>query len=120
LVLVVPLGYHQTIPEPSPKTSLITGTRSLDLLGISGLLLVSQSHHTRPMSTANWDNDEIQFSRLIVEIESCGAFDYVRHDCTRVIDAVADSMDLNVSQVYELIERATIKINSLRQDRVTI
>ena len=44
LVLVVPLGYHGTTPKPVPKTSLLTGTRSLDLVSISGLLLVSQSH----------------------------------------------------------------------------
>jgi hypothetical protein len=56
LVLVVPLGYHQTTPKPAPKTSLITGTRSLDLLG-SGVSSFIQrhttdaDHHPRPMNT---------------------------------------------------------------------
>lgn len=56
LVLVVPLRYHQTTPEPPPKTSSITGTRSLDLVG-SGVASFIQrhttdaDHHPRPMNT---------------------------------------------------------------------
>jgi hypothetical protein len=56
LVLVVLLRYHQTTPKPPPKTSSITGTRSLDLVG-SGVASFIQrhatdaDHHTRPMNT---------------------------------------------------------------------
>ena len=57
LVLVVPLRYHQTTPKPSLKTSSITGTRSLDLVG-SGVASFIQRrttdadhHHPRPMNT---------------------------------------------------------------------
>ena len=56
-VLVVPLRYHQTTPKPSPKTSSITGTRLLDLVG-SGVASFIQRrttdadhHHPRPMNT---------------------------------------------------------------------
>lgn len=56
LVLVVPLGYHQTIPEPPPKTSLITGTRSMDLVGsgVSSFIqrrTTAADHHSKPMTT---------------------------------------------------------------------
>jgi hypothetical protein len=56
LVLVVPLRYHQTTPKLPPKTSSITGTRSLDLVG-SGVASFIQrrttdaDHHPRPMNT---------------------------------------------------------------------
>ena len=57
LVLVVPLRYHQTTPKPAAKTSSITGTRSLDLVG-SGVASFIQRrttdadhHHPRPMNT---------------------------------------------------------------------
>ena len=56
LVLVVLLRYHQTTPKLPPKTSLITGTRSLDLVG-SGVSSFIQrrttdaDHHPRPMNT---------------------------------------------------------------------
>ena len=56
-VLVVPLRYHQTTPKPSPKTSSITGTRSLDLVGsgvasfIQRHTTAADHHHPRPMNT---------------------------------------------------------------------
>ena len=55
-VLVVPLRYHQTTPKLPPKTSSITGTRLLDLVG-SGVASFTQrhttdaDHHPRPMNT---------------------------------------------------------------------
>jgi len=57
LVLVVPLRYQKTTPKPSHKTSSITGTRSLDLVG-SGVASFIQrrttdaDHHLRQMTTA--------------------------------------------------------------------
>lgn len=55
-MLVVLLGYHQTTPKLPPKTSSITGTRLLDLVG-SGVASFIQrrttdaDHHLRPMTT---------------------------------------------------------------------
>lgn len=55
-MLVVLLGYHQTTPKLPPKTSSITGTRLLDLVG-SGVASFIQrrttdaDHHPRPMNT---------------------------------------------------------------------
>ena len=56
-VLVVLIRYHQTTPKLPPKTSSITGTRSLDLVG-SGVASFIQRrttdadhHHPRPMNT---------------------------------------------------------------------
>lgn len=48
----------------------------------------------------NWDNDEIQFPRLIAELKGAGAF------TPEVLSAVAASMDLELLDVHELIERA--------------
>jgi hypothetical protein len=56
LVLIVPLRYHQTTSKLPPKTSSITGTRLLDLVG-SGVASFTQrhttdaAHHPRPMTT---------------------------------------------------------------------
>ena len=55
-MLVVLLRYQKTTPEPPPKTSSITGTRLLDLVG-SGVASFIQrhttdaDHHPRPMNT---------------------------------------------------------------------
>jgi nucleoside-diphosphate-sugar epimerase len=56
LVLVVPLRYHQTTPKLPPKTSSITGTRSLDLVGsgVSSFIqrrTTAADHHSIPMTT---------------------------------------------------------------------
>lgn len=54
-LLVVPLGYQQTTLKPPPKTSSITGTRSLVWVG-SGVASFIQrrttdaDHHPRPMT----------------------------------------------------------------------
>ena len=66
------------------------------------------------MSNTNWSNDDIQFPRLIAEIEATGAFDFIQHDCSRVVDSIADSMDLYPSEVYELVERAVIKWDQIK------
>jgi hypothetical protein len=52
------------------------------------------------MSNANWKRNEIQFPRLIAELEACGAF------TPGTIDDLCDSMDLKPGEVRELIERA--------------
>jgi hypothetical protein len=66
------------------------------------------------MSNRNWNNNSIQFPRLISEIEATGALDFVTHDCMRVVDIVAESMDLDPSEVYELVERASIEWDRIK------
>jgi hypothetical protein len=59
------------------------------------------------MTQDNWANNAIQYPRLIAEIESSGALDLLLPDRQRVVDVVALSMDLDPSEVYELVERAS-------------
>jgi hypothetical protein len=66
------------------------------------------------MSNSNWENNAIQFPRLISEIEATGAFDLLQPDRLRVIDSIAISMDLDPSDVYELIDRARDEWDSIK------
>ena len=52
------------------------------------------------MSTKLWENNEIQFARLIAEAEAAGAFQ------PNIVESMAASMDLEPSNVYILIDRA--------------
>lgn len=47
-----------------------------------------------------WQVDRLQFARIIEEAQSAGAFE------TEVIDGMAESMDLEPSEVHELLARA--------------
>lgn len=47
-----------------------------------------------------WRSDGIQFPRLLAEIHACG----LRED---QYEAIAESMDLTVEQIDELLDRAT-------------
>ena len=63
----------------------------------------------------NWQNNSIQFPRLIAELQANGAIDGT------VLLNVADSMDLNPREVDELISRAAevwddIKYRTLNPD----
>ena len=49
---------------------------------------------------SQWENDAVQFPRLIAEAEAAGAF------TDDVLSDMADSMDLEVAQVVELVSRA--------------
>ena len=51
-------------------------------------------------ANTNWDNNSIQFPRLIEEAQAAAAFTRPR------IKLMAESMDLKTSQVEELIDRA--------------
>ena len=51
------------------------------------------------MNKPNWDNNAIQFPRLIEEAQAAGAF------TPEVIKSMADSMDLTIYQVQVLMER---------------
>lgn len=52
------------------------------------------------MTTRNWNDNSIQFPRLIAEAEAAGAFK------PSIIKAMAESMDLERVEVIELIDRA--------------
>lgn len=47
-----------------------------------------------------WEDDKLQFARLISEIQSVGGFD------AELIHALAESMDLKITDIHELMERA--------------
>lgn len=49
-----------------------------------------------------WSVDEVQFARFIAECESCGVFTNDER-----MSLVADSMDLAIDQLVELIDRAS-------------
>jgi hypothetical protein len=51
----------------------------------------------------NWQNNAIQFPRLIAELESVGAFP------PNIINALADEMDLSPDEVLELVGRAQME-----------
>ena len=53
------------------------------------------------MSRSRWDNNEVQFARLLHELFDANA---VTHHGLRL---AADAMDLHVEDVYALLERAT-------------
>ena len=70
-----------------------------------------QHHYTYPTSSQmkqqnTWQDNSIQFPRLIDEIQASGVFGLLLSDGSRVIDSIAISMDLDVSHVFELIDRA--------------
>lgn len=50
----------------------------------------------------NWENNSIQFPRLIEEAQAAGAF------TNEVLHDMADSMDLPISDIHELMERARV------------
>lgn len=57
------------------------------------------------MSEQNWNNNELQFARLISEINAAGGF------TTSVINDLCVSMDLSAGRILELIERAERVMN---------
>lgn len=48
-----------------------------------------------------WKNNEIQFARLICELEMAGVI------TENVLDQLEESMDLEIQDLDELLERAT-------------
>lgn len=57
----------------------------------------------------NWANDENQFARFIAEAEANGAF-----EDNEIFHRMADSMDLEISQIHEIIERAQKKWDKIK------
>jgi len=57
-----------------------------------------------------WEDDSIQFPRLIAEIEANGGF---------TVDLLADlskSMDLDVGNIYKLVDRAQAKWDQIKEN----
>ena len=53
--------------------------------------------------TKNWENDAIQFARLIAEMEAAG---YFASDSKKLERALLAFMDITPAQLSELVERA--------------
>ena len=59
------------------------------------------------MSNRNWNDNELQFARLIHEIDATQNIDW---------DEVAEQMDLYESEVRELVERANEVFTEMAQE----
>ena len=56
-----------------------------------------------------WYRDEVQFPRLIAELEAAGAF------TDEVMNNLCNSMDLAVSDISQLVDRAQVKWEKLKE-----
>lgn len=57
----------------------------------------------------NWKNDEIQFARLIAELEAAGAF------CRKnIMEDLCESMNLTKEQILEIVERASNRFDEIK------
>lgn len=61
-------------------------------------------------SNINWNNNAIQFPRLIAELESAGIFSIEN------VEKVAEEMDLDVSEVYSLVSRAQAEWDEIKSN----
>lgn len=61
------------------------------------MVIAHTQNKNRTMSNKNWNDNELQFARLIHEIDATQLVDW---------DEVAEQMDLYQSEVIELVERA--------------
>ena len=57
------------------------------------------------MSNRNWNNDTLQFARLIAELEAIGAL------TPKVIRSLEETMDLTRDEVMELVDRARARFD---------
>lgn len=57
----------------------------------------------------NWLSNEIQFPRLIAEIEAAGIF------TPENIELLSESMDLSQSQIIEIVDRAQSQWDAIKQ-----
>lgn len=55
----------------------------------------------------NWKNNRIQFPRFIEEARAAGAF------TPEVLEAMATSMNLEVKDLYEILDRAEVEWDSI-------
>ena len=70
------------------------------------------------MKQNTWQDNSIQFPRLIDEIQdeiqATGALDMLLPGRSRVIESIAISMELDESDVFELISRAQHEWDSIK------
>lgn len=55
-----------------------------------------------------WNDNSIQFPRLIAELEAVGAF------TPQVTESLCESMDLTVDEISELVDRAQAKWDEIK------
>lgn len=60
-------------------------------------------------SNKNWNNNAIQFCRLISELQIAGAF------TESVLDSLTQEMDLNKTEVFDIVERATNEWDRIKE-----
>lgn len=58
------------------------------------------------MSNKVWNNNKIQFPRLIAELHMIGAFN------EQVLSDLSESMDLSPEQIDELVDRALVEFEN--------
>ena len=61
------------------------------------------------MSNANWNDNSIQYPRLIAELQAVGAFR------PSVMRDLCESMDLEHEDVLELVDRAVDEWDEIKQ-----
>ena len=57
-----------------------------------------------------WNDNSIQFPRLIAELEAAGAF------TPSVVSNLRDSMDLTKQDIFEIVERATTTFDKIKSE----
>jgi hypothetical protein len=62
------------------------------------------------MSNDNWNNNAIQFPRLLAEINAC--VDIGKHDMAEL----CMSMDLSVREIHELFDRAEEEWQRIKEE----
>ena len=88
----------------------------IQLVGMNGDYLECLARElSRPVPVSsdpntNWRNNQIQYPRLIAELQMVGAFS------NEVISEVADSMDLDTSEVHTLIDRACNEWDAIKEN----
>lgn len=72
------------------------------------MVIVHTQNKNKTMSNRNWNDNELQFARLIHEIDATQNIDW---------DEVAEQMDLYESEVRELVERANALFTEVAQEQ---
>ena len=52
---------------------------------------------------SRWEDDSIQFPRLIAEMEAAGVFSEIKEETW---DLLLESTDLSIDDIFEVVERA--------------
>ena len=71
------------------------------------MVIVHTQNKNKTMSNRNWNDNELQFARLIHEIDATQNIDW---------DEVAEQMALYQSEVRELVERANEVFTRMAQE----